>query len=138
LSLDGVNEEHSDEVDLAIDGNPPTAWTTETYETDNLGKEGVGLYVDAGKPVTAEALEVRSDTRGWDMEVYGTATDPPPDDLEGWGRPIATATVDSERTEVPLDGPERSRYFLIWITSPAATDDPAEFLVRINEVRLLS
>jgi serine/threonine protein kinase len=138
LALDGVNEEHSDEVDLAIDGNPPTAWTTETYETDNLGKEGVGLYVDAGKPVAAEAIEVRSDTRGWDMEVYGTATDPPPDDIEGWGKPIATATVDSERTEVPLDTAERFQYFLIWITSPAPSLDDDGFLVEINEVRLLS
>ncbi len=138
LALDGVNEEHPDEVKLAVDGNPTTAWTTETYTTDNLGKEGVGLYVDAGKPIAAKALEVRSDTRGWDMEVYGTATDPPPDDIEGWGEPIGSATPDAERTEVPLDTRERFRYYLIWITSPAATEEPDEFLVSINEVRLLS
>jgi len=138
LALDGVNEEHPDDVRLAVDGNPTTAWTTETYTTDNLGKEGVGLYVDAGKPIAAKALEVRSDTRGWDMEVYGTATDPPPDDIEGWGKPIGSATPDAERTEIPLDTPERLRYYLIWIISPAATEEPDEFLVSINEVRLLS
>jgi serine/threonine protein kinase len=138
LSLDGVNEEHSDEVKLAIDGNPTTGWTTETYQTDALGKDGVGLYVDAGKPIAASALELRSDTRGWDMEAYGTAADPPPEDIEGWGNPIGTATVTSERTEIPLETSERLRYFLIWITSPAATDEPDEFLVEINEVRLLS
>jgi hypothetical protein len=72
------------------------------------------------------------------MEAYGTAADPPPEDIEGWGNPIGTATVTSERTEIPLETSERLRYFLIWITSPAATDEPDEFLVEINEVRLLS
>ncbi|MGH2993764.1 MAG: protein kinase domain-containing protein [Solirubrobacterales bacterium] len=132
----GTAGEHSEEVDLAKDGNPTTAWTTETYESEDLGKEGVGLYVDAGKPVAATDLEVRSDSRDWDLEVYGTAEDPPPEDFGGWGEPIGTATVDSERTEIPLDATERSQYFLIWITRPAATDDG--FLVEINEVRLLS
>src|SRR5215211_6406278 len=85
LSLDGVNEEHPEEVKFAVDGNPTTAWSTETYTVDNLGKDGVGLYVDAGKPVAAERLEVQTDTPGWDMEVYGTAEDPPPDSIEEWG-----------------------------------------------------
>ena len=71
----GTGGEHSEEVRFAIDGNPGTSWTTETYTTDNLGKEGVGIYVDAGKPVAATDLEVRSDSSGWDMQVYGTAED---------------------------------------------------------------
>jgi serine/threonine protein kinase len=132
----GTSGEHPEEVQLAIDGNPTTAWTTETYESVDLGKEGVGLYVDAGKLVPASTLEVRSDSRDWDMEVYGTADDPPPEDLAGWGPPIGTATVDSERTEIPLGATGRLQYFLIWITRPASEDDG--FLVQINEVRLLS
>ena len=42
-------------MSLAIDGNPDTTWTTETYRRvaviqDAVGKPGVGLIVDAGKP----------------------------------------------------------------------------------------
>jgi eukaryotic-like serine/threonine-protein kinase len=136
LDPEGVNEEHPEEVQLAIDGNPPTAWSTETYTTDNLGKEGVGLYVDAGKPVAAKDLELRSDTSDWDMEVYGSAEDPPPDTIEGWGTPIASATITEPRQEIPLQGTQRLRYFLIWITSPAPTE--GGFAVEINEVRLLA
>jgi eukaryotic-like serine/threonine-protein kinase len=131
----GDGEEHSEEVRLAIDGNPTTGWSTETYTTDDLGKPGVGLYVDAGKPVRASALEVRSETSGWDAEVYGTAEDPPPDTLEDWGSPIGSLTAIDEREEVRLSATEPLRYYLIWITSPASDDDG--FLVRINEVRLV-
>jgi eukaryotic-like serine/threonine-protein kinase len=140
LSIDGVNEEHPDEVQLAVDGNPGTAWSTETYETDNLGKDGVGLYVDAGKPVAAQRLEVRTDTPDWEMEVYGTAEDPPPDSIEEWGRPIGSASSVEERVEIPLDTTGKLRYYLIWITSPAPNPDEEDggFLVHINEVRLLS
>jgi serine/threonine-protein kinase len=130
----GDNEEHSEEVDLAIDRNPTTAWSTETYTTDDLGKPGVGLYVDAGQPVAANALEVRSNTGGWDLEVYGTAEDPP-DTIEGWGAPIGSASGVSERQEIPLEAAEPLRYYLIWITSPAAGDDG--FLVEITEARLV-
>ena len=64
-----------------------------------IGKEGVGIYVDA-KPAAATDLEVRSDSSGWDMQVYGTAEDPPPDDIEGWGNPIGETTVTEERMEI--------------------------------------
>jgi putative peptidoglycan lipid II flippase len=134
----GTGGEHSEEVRFAIDGNPGTSWTTETYTTDNLGKEGVGIYVDAGKPVAATDLEVRSDSRGWDMQVYGTAEDPPPDDIEGWGNPIGETTVTEERTEIPLETAGKLRYYLVWITSPAAAEDDDGFLVQINEIRLLA
>jgi serine/threonine-protein kinase len=135
LSLDGVNEEHPDEVSLAIDGDPTTGWTTETYETDDLGKEGVGLYVDAGKAVAARTLDVRTATPGWQTEVYGTAEDPPPEDLEGWGQPIGSGEVGSERAEIDLTTDQRLRYFLIWITEPASSE--GEFFVEINDVRIV-
>ena len=94
--------------------------------------------MDAGKPVAATDLEVRSDSSGWDMQVYGTAEDPPPDDIEGWGNPIGETTVTEERTEIPLESPGKLRYYLVWITSPAAAEDDDGFLVQINEIRLLA
>src|ERR671923_1658425 len=44
----GDREEHSSDVGLAIDSNPDTSWTTETYQgspsiQDDVGKSGVGL-----------------------------------------------------------------------------------------------
>ena len=87
----GDGEEHDSELSLAIDPSPDTTWTTETYNTavieDSIsGKKGVGLIVDAGQPVAARNLKIRSDTGGWSLEVYGAASGPPTA-LEGWGRP---------------------------------------------------
>ena len=61
-----------------------------------------------------------------------------PDDIEGWGNPIGETTVTEERTEIPLKTPGKLRYYLVWITSPAAADDDEGFLVEINEIRLLA
>src|SRR5205085_543539 len=48
--------EHPNDVGLAIDGQPGTKWTTETYRSGNLGKAGVGIYVDANPGTRARAL----------------------------------------------------------------------------------
>ncbi len=62
--------EHPDEVEYAIDGDPDTAWPTETYRISptlpDTGKSGVGLIVDAGKPATARTVTLRSEDGGWD------------------------------------------------------------------------
>ena len=52
---EGDDEEHSEEIELALDDDrSASAWTTETYESDSFGeKQGVGMYVDAGEPVEA-------------------------------------------------------------------------------------
>jgi eukaryotic-like serine/threonine-protein kinase len=134
----GDEDEHSEEVDLAVDGNPDTTWTTETYSTPELGKEGVGLYVQADKPVRAEVLEIDSPTPGWNMEVYGTASDPP-DSLSGWGTPIGVSRIGGQHESVPLETPGPLRYFLIWITSPitAPAADEGGYRVEIGDIRLL-
>lgn len=57
----GTGGEHPDEVDLAIDGDPSTAWTTENYQDplSALGKDGVGLVMDLGDGVEVASVEVQ-------------------------------------------------------------------------------
>ena len=43
----GADGEHPDLVDLATDGDPATAWTTEDYLS--FDKDGVGIMLDAGR-----------------------------------------------------------------------------------------
>jgi eukaryotic-like serine/threonine-protein kinase len=130
----GDEDEHGDEVRLAIDGSPQTAWTTETYDAETLNnKEGVGIYVDAGAAVTPTELQIRTGTPGFTMNVYATA-DEPPDDLAGWGEPIAAAATVTRDERVPLETPAPSRYFLLWITSPAETEDG--YGAEIADIRL--
>jgi serine/threonine-protein kinase len=57
----GDGTEHPDEVNLAIDDDPSTAWTTEDYQDplSALGKDGVGLVFDLGEAVEVASIEVQ-------------------------------------------------------------------------------
>jgi serine/threonine protein kinase len=136
----GDGQEHSSDVKLAIDSNPDTTWTTETYDgspiiQDAVGKPGVGLIVDAGKPVTGRTLTIRSDTGGWNMQVYGAATGPPTT-LDGWGQPIGQADNVSTDQTVELTATTPFRYYLLWITKLATS--ATGYSVAIGDVQLAS
>ena len=134
---EGGDGEHPEETAQAIDGNPDTSWTTETYEAgpplELSGKSGVGLILDAGEPVTARTMEIRSATGGWSGEVYGAA-DGPPDDLAGWGSPLASIDDAGVGQSVTLTATSESRYFLLWLTE--LTDAEGGYNVEIGEVAL--
>jgi eukaryotic-like serine/threonine-protein kinase len=123
---------------LAIDSNPTgTAWTTEHYDTQDFGglKDGVGLAIDAGSTVTANSIEIRSPTPGWDAEIY-ESDGSPPSELSGWGQPVATVTDGGGNETVHLPA-KPAQSFLIWITKPPhAKDDPGRYQMEISDVRL--
>jgi tRNA A-37 threonylcarbamoyl transferase component Bud32 len=123
---------------LAIDSNPSgTAWTTEHYDTQDFGglKDGVGLAIDAGDTVTAKSIEIRSPTPGWDAEIY-ESDGSPPEDLSGWGQPVATVSDGGGNETVNLPA-KPAQSFLIWITKPPhAKDDPGRYQMEISDVRL--
>jgi tRNA A-37 threonylcarbamoyl transferase component Bud32 len=123
---------------LAIDGNPTgTSWETEHYVTEDFGgfKDGVGLTLEAGEPVTARSMEIRTPIAGWDAEIYQFGG-PPPEELSGWGSPVARVSDGGTRATVELPG-EPAQSFLIWITNPVR-DETGEFKMEISDVRLLS
>ena len=102
---------------LAVDGDPATAWETERYDTPDLGnlKKGVGLYLDAGRPIVARALRIVTPKDGWSLEVR-VARDSVPDDLSGWTL-VASGDMGSTRKTFDLDtAGQPSRYYLVWIT----------------------
>jgi len=138
----GDNVEHTDEVELALDGNASgTSWSTENYvaspviaDATSPSKPGVGLIVDAGEVVTGRQMVLTTENPGWSGEIYG-ATEGPPDDIEGWGEPLATYTTDDDENVIELNEND-SRFYLIWITE--LTDNPdGDFFASISDVELL-
>ncbi len=104
-------EEHSAAATNITDGNPATYWSTERYnDAPSLGKEGVGVVVDAGTVVELSQLVVVTDTPGFTAEIQATNT-------EG-GAPVKVSDskiVGSTTTfEISSSGPKR--YYVIWIT----------------------
>ncbi len=139
----GDGEEHSDVISNAIDGDTKnTAWTTETYDTADFSglKDGVGLIVDAGKPVTPTELDVTTLAPGWTAEIYGSDASTPPDQLKKWDPLSPSLTIDSKEQAIELNATSPHRYFLIWITNLAPAVDSAEggYRVEISDVRLIS
>ena len=113
---EGDGEESSDRVQFAIDGSPPTEWSTETYEGgfEGSNKTGVGLYVDAGNRVAARQMDVVTSTPGFRGAVY--ASDSVPARLRGWEKVSRTLRF-KESQAIEIDTSERRfRNYLLWIS----------------------
>jgi eukaryotic-like serine/threonine-protein kinase len=105
----GGDREHPERVPDATDGDPATSWTTETY--GNFEKDGVGLVLDAGKPVALPGIVVTSDEPGFTARIR--AGNKPTGPFTDVSREQAVA--DRTTFEIDTHGNEY-RYYLIWIT----------------------
>ena len=112
----GTGGEHPDEVELAIDRDPATAWTTESYDDslELLGKDGVGLVFDLGE---AEVAGVEVDgCSGCGLEVGHTSTDPTgaadASDFEFVGETDSAGDTETFDFDAITD-----RYWLVFVTA---------------------
>ena len=114
---EGDQSENGGDAALATDGNPATAWKSERYRS-TFRKTGVGLVVDAGRPVKASRVVVTTETPGYDAEIrVGDAPAGPFVAVSG-------SKTTTRRTTFALK-PRRGRYVMLWITSmPAAARPP--------------
>ena len=128
----GDGEEHHAQAFNAVDKDPGTSWTTEGYTGGNLGKAGVGIYVDADPGVDARAIEVDTPGPGWTAEIRVADGATPPKDIGGWKK-VAGGTVDAKHKRFRLPG-DRHRYYLVWITHLAPGAERAE----ISEITLFA
>jgi eukaryotic-like serine/threonine-protein kinase len=134
--LPGDGRENTDSVPLALDGDRTTSWETERYDTVNFGniKDGVGLYLDAGRPVIARGLRIITPASDWSVELYVSNT--VPQTVADWTR-VGGGEVDTERKTFDLDtGSQRFRYYLVWATELPQHPDGG-FRAAISELRLL-
>jgi hypothetical protein len=120
-------EENNAQAPLATDGSPSTYWETEHYRATfaQLGKPGVGLVLDATRPVVLRQLGIASQTPGFRAVVKaGDAASGP------FPATVSTLQTIGSRTILSLVVPHAFRYYLIWITQLP----PGQQSVRINDV----
>jgi hypothetical protein len=113
----GDGSENPQNVALALDGKPTTAWETENYDTPTLGniKDGVGVYLDTGRPVIAKGLRITTPKAGWAFGLY-VADAGPPATLAGW-KGAGGGEMSRTREAFRLNtGGKPERYYLVWIT----------------------
>ena len=109
-------EEHPELAGMAVDGNPSTAWRTETYLQD-LGptglKTGVGLSLDLGSSQQVTDVDLRLVGAPSEVSVY--LSDTAPRSVAGL-TPVAEVSA-REQERVPLDDAATGRFLVIWFTS---------------------
>ena len=118
----GGDGEHPDEAKAVVDQDRQSTWSTEQYEGGTLNaKPGVGIYVDA-KP----SVEARVDGDRVARRRAGAARSTPPRTARrrpscetSRASPRSTRTRRARRVRLNTDG-KRYRYYLVWITKPAA------------------
>jgi hypothetical protein len=118
----GDQGEHDAEAPRATDGNASTYWTTETYRA--FTKDGVGLVLDAGKPVRLARLGIVTDTPGFTASIRAG------DSRSSFPETVAAAREIGGRTQIDLSGTADHRYYLVWITRLGDGYDKAH----VNEV----
>jgi len=118
---DGDQSENGGDASLATDGNPATAWKSERYRT-TFRKTGVGLVVDAGRPVRASRAVMSTETPGYEAEIrVGTSPTGP-------FVAVSKKQATGKRTVFALK-PRSGRYLMVWITSMPPTGTAA-----VNEI----
>ncbi len=134
-ALSGPKNQHPEQTGFAIDGDRNTAWSTESYLGDTLGKPGVGIYVDAKPGVAAGSMVVDTDTPGYAVTVYASSSRPDPNMFNagsgGWAKVGAAPKVKGIQTIKLNTGKTKYRYYLVWITSLGAHSH-----VDVNEIAL--
>jgi hypothetical protein len=130
------HSEHPEDVHLAIDGDPATAWATDHYATDTFGnlKQGVGLWLDLGGGRDVASVSIDTPLDGWTFELrpgpYGTPG-PALRDADG----STSFTVRGGHITVNLAAP-RTPGLLVWITRLAP--DRGQFAAAIGGVTVRS
>jgi hypothetical protein len=114
--------EHDDEVQYATDRNRETYWTTENYR--DFTKEGVGIVLDAQRPVALSKLIVESDEAGFPARIRASQTP------SGGFVDVSVEQQVGAQTTFEIDtGGEAYRYYLVWLRLPNGGR------AHINEVR---
>ncbi|MFT4298277.1 MAG: protein kinase family protein [Aeromicrobium sp.] len=147
LSIDGVvdfdpdgdGDESPDLVDLVIDGDPDTGWSTQTYRSRaDLGglKDGVGLVIDLGSTAQIESVRLNLAGAPTSLAIFTAppSLDGPPKSLTGLSQ---VGSIQDAGTDVTLALPAdtTSRYVVVWLTSLPSVA-PGEFRGEIREVRV--
>jgi eukaryotic-like serine/threonine-protein kinase len=123
----GDGSEHDSAAPRATDSDLATYWYTERYnDAPSLGKQGVGLVLDAHTPTQVSRIVLRTDTPGFTAEIRATNI------LGGTSQQVSDSKVVSARTvfDVATSGGPK-RYYVIWISRLPSDSNFAH----VNEVR---
>lgn len=127
--------EHPDRAPNAHDGDPETSWTTQRYNSPDLGglKDGVGIWFDLGETTAVDEVGVTFVAGGATVELFAFA-EQPTSDTDAWDDPVASVEDASPDLTLEVDGAE-GRYWLLWLTS--LPSEGGRYRAEISDVRFI-
>lgn len=125
--------ENNKAADAAIDGDPMTRWSSNTYRAaDADGKGGVGLVVELTEASTVQGVDLDFSSVGSAVDVkVGDDIWPDPDLWTDY----ASAPAGDRQISIRGPRPVKGKYLLLWFPElPPTPEDPDRFQVRVAEV----
>ncbi|RKS79306.1 hypothetical protein BZB76_0763 [Actinomadura pelletieri DSM 43383] len=120
---------------LAIDGKDGTVWRSSFYTSPEFGnlKEGVGLLLDMGRPVTIREIKAGlPESPGATIQVkVGNTADP-----NAMQKVQTITTSGSGATSIKLPGPRTAQYVMLWFTKLSNGTD-GRLRAEVSEVTVL-
>ncbi|MFZ0903833.1 MAG: lipid II flippase MurJ, partial [Mycobacterium sp.] len=120
----GQEADNPSKAGQAIDGNPATAWDTDTYH-DAVPfpsfKSGVGLLLQLPKPTVVGAVTVDLASTGTKIQLRSSATSTPAklDDTTALTQPVA---MHPGHNSIQVKASAPTSYLLVWISTLGTTN----------------
>ncbi|MEV4437456.1 protein kinase family protein [Streptomyces sp. NPDC049577] len=132
----GDGSEKSRDIAKAIDDDPSTSWTTDSYTNASFGslKEGVGLILDLGKKQPVGNVKVTFAGRT-SVELRAATSDSStmPKSLDSYQK---VASGSGKDVSLKPDKPLEARYVLVWLTKLPLTN--GEYRGKVSEIKVTS
>lgn len=120
----GGAPDHPGEAGLAIDGNPDTAWPTDTYMDAApfpTFKQGVGLMLELPEPTALSAVTVDVPSTGTEVQIRA-ADSATPASLADTTELTPSVALQPGQNRIPVDDETKTADVLVWITKLGTTD----------------
>jgi putative peptidoglycan lipid II flippase len=120
----GQEADNPGQAAQAIDGNPATAWETDTYHDPvpfPSFKSGVGLLLQLPQPTVVGAVTVDVPSTGTKIQIRASATATPSklEDTTVLSQPVA---VHPGHNTIPVNASSPTSYLLVWIPTLGTTN----------------
>jgi hypothetical protein len=132
-----LTDENADEVPLATDGDPSTAWETLGYDDGPAlapYKSGVGLLLDLGQERPVSEVRVTLDGAPYDLSLLATPeSSGAPTDVDGLTK-VDSVTGASGTVTLSGSDPVTTRYLVVWLTALPRSSEDGRYRGSVAEV----
>jgi hypothetical protein len=120
----GGGADNPDSAKLAIDGDPATAWSTDTYHDAvpfPTFKEGIGLLVQLPKPISLSAVTVDLNSTGTVVQIRSSPS-ATPGRLDETAELTPPTPMQPGHNNIPVTDAAPATHIVVWISTLGASD----------------